>query len=310
MNKNIELMGITNALVTNESPERLNNVFSHFFDKILVDAPCSGEGMFRKDSTAINSWDKYKNEECSVLQLEILNYAKKMLKPGGSIVYSTCTFSPEENEQVIDKSLKNNSDFYIKYIPENKEYGLQDGRINWCNNQELEKAIRIWPHKAEGEGHFTVVLVNKNINNEQKKEPKYNTPPEIVTDFYKENLKILPQGFYYQMGRNIYILPEGLYEIPELKIEKAGLIIGSIENNRFSPSQSLIMALKKDNILNTINLNSNSLDALKYLKGETIVVDGKKGLTGILIDGFPVGWGKINNGALKNLYPKGWRKLK
>ena len=155
--KNLELFGIGNVLVTSESPEKLLEYFPQFFDKILIDAPCSGEGMFRKDDSMTADWEKRGPDYYAKIQKEILDTASKMLKPGGKIVYSTCTFDPEENEKNVQFFLEHHREFLMDQVQEWKE-GFSKGRIEETGNKEMEQCVRIWPHKADGEGHFAALL--------------------------------------------------------------------------------------------------------------------------------------------------------
>ncbi|NMI02673.1 NOL1/NOP2/sun family putative RNA methylase [Paenibacillus sp. SZ31] len=170
--KNVELYGVRNAVVLNESPERIANAFPHYFDKVLIDAPCSGEGMFRKDEHMVKSWEHHSVEKCVLMQRDILETAARLLAPGGTIVYSTCTFAPEENEAMIAEFLNVNRDFIVMDIPE--ETGFAPGRPEWVRQMMPEKAeeteavldqtrgtARLWPHLLEGEGHYVAVLQHR-----------------------------------------------------------------------------------------------------------------------------------------------------
>lgn len=333
--KNIELCGVTNSIVTNESPERLAAKFEGFFDKILVDAPCSGEGMFRKDEDAVKSWDRYKCELCCGMQKEILDKVDRMLKPGGCIVYSTCTFSPEENEVMISYFLDRHKEYELLEIP--KCSGVADGRPEWSDgNVELRKTARLWPHKIKGEGHFAALLkkggagrsednacgtpfYGKKYSGEAKQrkifdakgkcDPKLEKALEPFYNFVKENLNRTPDGNFCLQGKNLYCLPFEYPDLSGIRVAKFGWFLGELANNRFEPSHSFIMALSKEDLKNTINFSSDSKEIIKYLKGETLMIEGKKGYTGVLVDGYTVGWAKQMGDMLKNQYPKGWRMM-
>lgn len=312
--KNIELYGITNTIVTNESPDRLALKFEGFFDKILVDAPCSGEGMFRKDGDATKSWDKYKSEVCCQMQRGILDKVDIMLKPGGCIVYSTCTFSPEENEKMILYFLDKHKEYEILPIP--KEAGMDSGRPQWADgNKEIIKTARLWPHKIKGEGHFVAHLKKKGQTYEksfirkEKNEDCIEKQLEPFNNFVKDNLNKNIEGNLCLKGKNLYCLPFEFPDISGIKVSKFGWFIGEITNSRFEPAHSFIMALKKEDLKNTVNFDSDSSEIKRYLKGETLMIGGNKGYTGVLVDGYTIGWAKQMGDMLKNQYPKGWRMM-
>lgn len=342
--KNIELCGVRNAVVLNETPEKIASRFEGYFDRILVDAPCSGEGMFRKDEDAARSWKSFKSETCSVVQKSILDSADRMLKPGGSLVYSTCTFSPEEDEIIISHFLDLHDNYEIIEIP--RISGFEPGRPEWSGgNQRLAGTLRLWPHKVEGEGHFVALLKKKQprtsvhnmkdftsvqaglmscdapygkavIQTGGKRKPKqtWNNEseyvlPELYRKFISENLNFTPEGCYIQKGRNIYLLPELVPSLDGLKVAKFGWFMGECDGARFEPSHSLVTALHMGDLQRTIDLKSGSYEVKSYLKGETCVLEGKKGLTAVCVDGHTLGWAKQTGDILKNLYPKGWRKM-
>lgn len=311
--KNIELCGVRNAVVTKDSPEGLSRNFKEYFDRILVDAPCSGEGMFRKDETAVRSWEKYKSSECALVQQDILKYADMMLKPGGYIVYSTCTFSPEENELVVSRFLQERANYKIMEIE--KIGGIEGGRPEWANNnKELVKTARLWPHRLKGEGHF-VALLRKESGRVAEYKKEYietnNNRQEIrvFNDFAKDNLNISFEGCFTIKGGNLYWLPEPTPSLDGIKVAKFGWYLGQVTRGRFEPSHSLVVALKREEAKNIIDLDSKSDTVIKYLKGETLLMRGTKGYTAVCVDGYTLGWAKQTGRMLKNLYPKGWRKL-
>ena len=316
--KNVELVGATNVVVTNETPDRLAQYFPEYFDKILVDAPCSGEGMFRKDEDAIRSFSKYKNQECSNLQIEILRSAHKMLKNGGNIVYSTCTFDPLENEMIIDKFTKEYPEYDIIKI--DTVDGIQKARKDFCNSsKDIENAVRLWPHKLKGEGHF-VALLKKGQETLKRDVATKNTTRyvnlnkkqiEAFLDFQEKNLNITLECNFVLKGNSLYKIHYELPNLEGLKVAKHGWYLGDIKNNKFEPSNSLIISLKKDDINNIVSFSYNSDELIRYLKGETLLRDDKNnGYVGILLDGITLGWAKQQDYILKNLYPKGWRKIK
>ncbi|MCG8400811.1 MAG: NOL1/NOP2/sun family putative RNA methylase [Firmicutes bacterium] len=215
--KNVELCGVRNVVVTKDSPQALSRNLKGFFDRILVDAPCSGEGMFRKDEDAVKSWQKFKCSDCAVLQRDMLKYADNMLKVGGYMVYSTCTFSPEENEMMISEFLERNENYEAVDIP--GITGIERGRPEWADsNKELLKTARLWPHKIKGEGHFVALLrkagmdehKENGINAEERSISSDSNLPEIKA-FYKfaeDNLNMNLEGHFYASRGNVYRLPE------------------------------------------------------------------------------------------------------
>jgi NOL1/NOP2/sun family putative RNA methylase len=312
--KNIELCGVTNAVVTNDTPKNLSGKFMNFFDKILVDAPCSGEGMFRKDEDAAKSWGKYKCDLCSGMQRDILSYVDKMLKPGGYLVYSTCTFSPEENEQRMVEFIENHPDYELCEVP--KTDGIADGRPEWANNDtELKKTARLWPHKVKGEGHFVALLHKKeaDFKSFQSFDKTMVSGNSEVLDSYrnfeKANLNLILEDTFIVKGNNLYSLPVKLPDLSGIKVAKFGRYIGEALKGRFEPSHSFVLSLGKNDLKNVLNFDANSVEVIKYLKGETLMREGEKALVGILVDGFTLGWSKQTGDMLKNLYPKGWRKM-
>ncbi|MCX7747585.1 MAG: RsmF rRNA methyltransferase first C-terminal domain-containing protein [Clostridia bacterium] len=310
--KNIELCGVKNAIVTNETPDKLAGKFKGYFDKILVDAPCSGEGMFRKDEDAVRSYEKYKCEKCCTMQWDILEKVDEMLKPGGYLVYSTCTFSPEEDEVMITRFLEAHSCYEVVEIP--KVAGIEGGRPEWSGgNHEIGKTVRLWPHKVKGEGHYAAMLKKKGKENLHTL--KNNTPsnlekmPAEFREFLYENLNIIPSGGYEMKGNNIYILPEAFPDLSGIKVAKFGWYLGSLEKGRFQPSHSMVIALKKEELKNVISLPSDQKEVIRYLKGETLMLEGPKGFVAVCVDDYTLGWAKGTGDMLKNLYPKGWRKM-
>lgn len=331
--KNIELCGVRNAVVLNETPDRLANNFKGFFDKILVDAPCSGEGMFRKDEEAVRSWGKAKCDKCGSMQRDILQQADKMLKPGGVMLYSTCTFSPEEDELMLERFMNEHQGCYeLLEIP--KCGGIEGGRKDWAGGiYDFSKAARLWPHKLDGEGHFAALIkkIDKSVKSDEhgnnyidargdrlgkyeKSQPvnnagelkKFNTE---LADFIKNNTSLDLVGYALQKGEKIYFLPEECPDLSGIKVAKFGWYIGETGPKGFVPSHSFAISLSDDEIKNKINFASDSREVMSYLKGETLIVSGDKGYTAILVDGVSLGWAKQTGDMLKNLYPKGWRKM-
>lgn len=309
--ENVERFGLKNTIVTNESPERLSEHFPNYFDKILVDAPCSGEGMFRKEPDAISHWSNEHVLECRHMQLNILEYAYSMLKEDGILVYSTCTFSPEENEQVIETFLERHDD--IELLPINQQFGIDNGKPEWTKNnlQEITKTARLWPHKLQGEGHFAARLRKKGSPSESRvREYKYSKRQNLkdYIEFARTYFENITFDNLQLFGNVLHSLPENCPELKGLKVLRAGLHLGEMKKNRFEPDHALALALQASQFKQVVTLDSKDSDCLRYLKGETLKGSGKyKGWILITVDGFPLGWGKESNGTIKNSYPKGLR---
>jgi NOL1/NOP2/sun family putative RNA methylase len=309
--KNIELAGITNAVVTNETPERLAERLEGYFDKILVDAPCSGEGMFRKEPDMIKSWESHGVDYCCDLQRNISPYAAKMLRPGGSLLYSTCTFSPEENEGMIEEFLSSHHEFEIVPIPH--ENGFDLGRPEWIGaREELKGCARLWPYKIKGEGHFVALLRKKHENGNEKQwvYPKRKINEKQLKDyntFLEEIMNKDIRGNFELYGEVLCLLPDEVPDVKGLRVVRSGWHLGYIKKNRFEPSQALAMGLQKQDVKKVIDFSIDDSNVIRYLKGETLQIEGQKGWNLICVEGYPLGWGKIQNNMLKNKYLPGWR---
>lgn len=314
--KNIELFGIPNVLVTSEPPEKLAEKFPAFFDKILIDAPCSGEGMFRKNPGMMKDWETYGPKHYSELQRSIVPHAIRMLKPGGMLLYSTCTFSPEENESSVKFMLDLDPDLEVVEIP-NRYEGFAPGRPELIEDgtDDLKNCVRIWPHKMNGEGHFIALLRKKEKGDvvEKKSKPrKEKALPALLEEFMKDcSYPVNGNDIEIQEDR-VYLMPDGIKGIKGLRFLRSGLLLGTLTKDRFEPSQAFAMVLKNDQYKAVIDLSSLDHRVIRYLKGETIEVDDlplkrQKGWQLVCVDGFPLGWGKLVNGTLRNKYLPGWR---
>lgn len=309
--KNVEVFGVSNGTVLSEVPDHLTEYFPEYFDKILIDAPCSGEGMFRKDPSIIKSWEKQGPEFFHKIQVSILDAAVKLLKPDGYMLYSTCTFSPLENEGSIQYLLDNYPEFEVVKIEAYKDFGA--GHPEWIENgaEELKNTFRLWPQKIKGEGHYVALLHKRGEAPEPKDTGKVKLPkyPKGTEEFLSQLSLDLEGKHFEEFGEKVYLVSDLLPNLRGLRILRNGLYLGEKKKNRFEPSQSLAMALKASDYPHTINYPSDSLDLKKYLKGETIDLQDEK-LSGwqlVLVDGYPLGWGKAANGRLKNKYLPGWR---
>lgn len=330
---NIERMGISNAVVTNEPPERLSSHFPMFFDRIVVDAPCSGEGMFRKEEQAVLQWSQDNVELCASRQQDILEEAAKMLRPGGVLVYSTCTFAPEEDEESVARFLLKHPEFSVKEteaceafepgrpewvkLTEKEKAGLSDGELERILT-ELKATFRLWPHKLDGEGHYAAVLqkAGTGSSRENRKAGKRKTASvveeawKLYTAFASDTLLRCPEGVPQIFGDQLYLLPCEL-DLRGLKVLRPGLHLGTVKKNRFEPAHALALALKPEHVRRKVSYPAASREIRAWLSGESLEADsdtGKKGWTMVCVDGFPAGWGKLAGGSLKNHYPKGLRK--
>ena len=326
--KNVELFGIKNAMVVSESPDKLAERLEGYFDKILVDAPCSGEGMFRKVHSIAKNWEQYGSQYYADIQRTVLPSAVKMLKPGGMMIYSTCTFSKLEDEDSISFILENNSDM------------------------ELIESHKLFPHKIKGEGHFVAllrkldtaanaksptdsvimsspgVILNeaKNLKNDDqqgnerqkcrinqydpKVRSKYKKISDEAFDFFESiGFKIDVSRLWVNEDR-INMLPEDAPDLSRLRVLRTGLFLGEMKKGRFEPSQSLALALKAEEYPNVLDLKLDDDRVVRYLKCESIdVEDGEvnDGYCLVAVDGYPLGWGKVDKGRFKNKYLPSWR---
>ena len=318
LSENIERMGISNAIVLNETPESLSKRFIAFFDRILVDARCSGEGMFRKNDNAGEEWSEENVALCAERQDGILDCAATMLRPGGRLVYSTCTFAPAEDEGSVSRFLETHPDFY------------------------LEKEERLMPHKVKGEGHFLAVLHREGgqLSNAAtagtEKSLTLKDCREFL-DFAKEALTIpaeeLTEGkILLRFGEQLYLAPAETPSLRGLKVLRPGLHLGTVKKNRFEPSHALALFLKKEQVVHAVNLACDGTAVRKYLEGQTLTIGAgcdvemahiitrgrmaaeqenvslPKGWCLVCVDGYSLGWGKAAGAVLKNHYPKGLRK--
>ena len=293
LSRNMERMGVANALVTNEHPERLAERFAGCFDRVLVDAPCSGEGMFRKEEAAVTDWSPETVRMCARRQGEILRSGAKLLRPGGRLVYSTCTFAPEEDEGAVAAFLADHPDFR----PEPVE-------APWFTPGE-HGSFRLWPHKLLGEGHFAAVL--RKIGGEPGEVPAFRGEKLPGTwDAFARELGIrLPPGKAVCFGQSLYWAPEELPELARLKVLRPGLELGAGKKDRFEPAHALALWLRECSSVQSYAPESEEIRA--YLHGE-VVPSEKRGWCLVQAGDYSLGWGKGDGKVLKNHYPKGLRR--
>ena len=295
---NIEKSGIANSYIISEDLRDLNNKFPAAFDKILLDAPCSGEGMFRKDPSLINSWKERGPQYYAPIQKDIIEQSYGMLKDGGMLLYSTCTFAVKEDEEVIQYFLDNHPDmevvpiFHPLFSP-----GLIPG------------TCRLYPHKLNGEGHFLALL------KKQGSSVKINMPPvsdKISSEEFQQFMKLvrINNHNYKLINDNIYLLPDINLSTSNIRTLRSGLLLGELSRGNFEPAQSLAMALKEEDFQNTVSFNCDDERVIRYLKGETLEIrEDINGWVLVCVDHFPLGFGKAQKHRLKNKIDKGWRKL-
>lgn len=312
LSANIERMGITNAVVLNETPERLAERFPGYFDAVIVDAPCSGEGMFRKNSEAVSQWSSENVEMCSQRQELILENAYACLKPGGILVYSTCTFERSENEDRISGLIGKHPDMKLlstDFFKETAE-GLRDG-LDECGD-----AIRVWPMYFNGEGHFATLLKKEGGSAEILPPGGYEPVSDIkngkaLDEFLKDTLTKETAGLiasaknrFRLFGDNLFIMPEETPSLAGLKVARCGLHIGTFKKDRFEPAHALALFLGEEDVLLSKRVNED--EAESFVKGMTLNGEGK-GWCLISVCGYSLGWGKASGGVIKNHYPKGLR---
>lgn len=315
--QSVERMGVTNCIVLNETPERLAQRFPCFFDKIVVDAPCSGEGMFRKDDNpAQTEWTPELPAFCAQRQAGILDCAANMLRGGGMLIYSTCTFAPEEDEGTISHFLERHSEFEIVHV-ENPPAQLSPAHPDWAENVNpaVAHAFRLWPHKLNGEGHFAAIL--RKIDGETQQAPRLSPAPRSKKEIevrkagaalVLETVKQLPEGGIITHKDRLLLLPEECQlDLSGLRVRSCGLELGTLKKNRLEPSHALAHALPLSNFWRVCDLPPDDETTIRYLRGEAFPFDGEKGWTAVAAGGFPMGWGKCANGMMKNHYPKGLR---
>ena len=293
LSRNIERMGVANALVTNEHPARLAEKYQGYFHRVLIDAPCSGEGMFRKEEAAVTDWSPETVQMCARRQAEILHSGADLVMPGGRLVYSTCTFAPEENEQTIEYFLQTHPEF----VPETVD-------APWFTPAG-EGMFRLWPHKLLGEGHFVAVLRKAGGQETDVQEEKGQNLPKEWAGFARELEISLPAGKAVAFGQSLYWAPEEMPAIRGVQVLRPGLELGLLKKDRFEPAHALALWLKT--AAKTENLSADSREIEAWMRGETIPSD-VRGWTLLQVDGYSLGWGKGDGKVLKNHYPKGLRR--
>lgn len=315
--KNIELFGIKNAIIMSEKPNDLEDRFQGYFDKILIDAPCSGEGMFRKDGKMIDAWLEHGPDYFAPIQRSILESGIKMLRPGGMLLYSTCTFSVKEDEETVDYILKKYPEMSV--VDTIDPGYFEKGRPDLLENpaEGISKTRRLFPHKIRGEGHYLALLQKAEdaVSSSNKVElaiSKDKIPGECI-DFLKS------MGIDYKSVKDrvklfddkAVLLPEGCPKLDHLRVIRSGVYLGDCKKGRFVPSQAAAMTIKKGEFNNELHLNLEDERLCRYLKGETLTLRDKDGVKDgtvlVFVGDQPLGFGKAGKGTLKNKYLVGWR---
>ena len=293
LSRNIERMGVANALVTNETADKLAKAYPGLFDRVLIDAPCSGEGMFRKEEAAVTDWSPETVAMCAQRQAEILDAGAELVRPGGLLVYSTCTFAPEENEQTVCNFLRRHPDFFAE--PMDAPWFTPAGPGQY----------RLWPHKLLGEGHFAAVL-RRAGDEEPRREcvPGAALPAQWRTFATDQGIR-LPEGKAVLFGQSLYWAPVDMPDIRGIRVLRPGLELGEVKKDRFEPGHGLALWLKNAAVEQRLEADSAELE--RYLHGET-VASSQRGWCLVKAGDFSIGWGKGDGKILKNHYPKGLRR--
>jgi len=313
--KNIEVFGIGNVLVLSEEPGKLESYFPEYFDKILIDAPCSGEGMFRKDKKMVKAWEEHGPEFFANIQKSIILQAARMLKPGGMMLYSTCTFDGMENEGMIEHLIDTYPEFEILDMAPYEGFCPGKPELTKSGKEDFTKTVRIFPHRMQGEGHFLALLrKGEESTVKELKALKGGSKklPEDLAEFLKDISWKIDASRLDIHGERVYYMPEDIPDVKGIRFLRTGLLLGELKKNRFEPSQALAMCLKKEEYKKIIDLPVEDDRIRRYLKGETLDVDDlvknkDKGWYLVCVDGYPLGFGKLSNGTLKNKYLPGWR---
>lgn len=301
LSENIERFGLDNTIVTNVDPMRFTKQFQEAFDKIVLDAPCSGEGMFRKLEQAVDTWSEDKVLECAHIQKNLLKGAYDMLKQGGMVIYSTCTYSYEENEAMVHYAV---DELGFGLLPLSKSHGL-------CPGVDLDEVVRCYPHHYRGEGHF-IALLRKPGNSPRKvvrpmKPQVSQADLKVLKAFYQETLNKKVPAYIIENNGHLYAIKKNFPELKGIRVLRNGLYLGEVRKNRFIPSYSLALTLTKEDVKRSYDYSCDSEEIKKYIHGETLEGTGNKGFGVIFVDGYPLSFYKESN-QVKNLFPKGLRR--
>lgn len=331
--ENLERWGARNVIVLNENPTRLAKQIPDFFDRVLVDAPCSGEGMFRKSEAALRDWSPELVRSCALRQLAILAEGAQLTRPGGKLVYSTCTFNPQENEQTLARFLSQHPHYEIGAVT--RLPGISSGRPDWVKEAHalpLERAVRLWPHLVPGEGHFIAVLrrsltepVTTSTQTSWESLRRARVAPQQLAEANKafaafcqdylspEVRPDFPEDRFRLVREDLYLSPPKAINMEGLRAIRPGWWLGTIRPGekgrgfRFQPSHSHALGLNSGNTRLALDLEPRSALVLAFLRGEVLEWRGEDGWVLVCVDGYPLGWGRGIQGKLKNHYPRGLR---
>lgn len=303
---NIERQGFKNSVVTSLAPEILSELLPNYFDKILVDAPCSGEGMFRKEPETISEWNENLPLFNHERQLKILQEADKMLKQGGILVYSTCTFNLKEDEETV-AIFADKFGYEILPLPEKIKNLMTAGKD--ILGQKTSFTGKCFPFDEFGEGQFVSILKKKSENNLEKTTKNKVVLPskkelEIVKKFLKETIDDV-DFYFYKVGENFFISKVDLPVLP-FGVVACGVCVGELKKDRIEPAHQFFKAYGI-NFKNKIELEFDDKRIVQYLKGNEIECEAENGFACLLVSSVPLGGGKVVQGKLKNYYPKGLR---
>ena len=302
LSENVERFGLQNTIVTNCDPLSFVKILPGFFDKIILDAPCSGEGMFRKNDQAIDTWSLEKINECTHIQRQLLDAAMILLKDGGQLIYSTCTYNTQENEEQINYLLNH---YDCQLIPLTKSHGMSEGK-------DMKEAVRLYPHKYNGEGHFIALIqkigTSKPTKSKALKAHTSKQNQKLVEDFYKHYLNIKVPKYLYDNQNHIYAIKPQFPNLEGIRVLRNGLYLGECKKNRFEPSLALALTLQKEDVKQSYTYHETDQAIQKYIHGEAIEGSQQKGYGVIFVEDFPLSFYKESQHQAKNLYPKGLRR--
>ncbi|MGB9791368.1 MAG: RsmB/NOP family class I SAM-dependent RNA methyltransferase [Thermacetogeniaceae bacterium] len=311
--RNLERMGVTCAVVLQEEPERLAERFAGLFDRVLVDAPCSGEATLAHDAEVRRRWSLKAIRRMASLQRHILNQAARLTRPGGYLLYATCTFSPEENEEVIAAFIEDHPDFSLAEV---KRHQLFDrGHPEWSRLQlpELERAVRLWPHRGPGKGHFYALMRRKGDETPPRPQPSNTLPPQAeraYKEFCERCLTSSPaEDGLILWGSGIYRIPLPPAMLGDLRVLRPGWWLGNLKDGRFIPDHALALGIKPEQARRRLSFTPSDPMLRSYLSGEELTLEEAEGWVLVTVEEFPLGWGYCRQGRLKNFYPRPWRAL-
>lgn len=302
--ENLNRMGYINYAITCNSPEDYFKTNLRF-NKILIDAPCGGEGMLRKKDFDLNAYNPNAIETNSKRQLSILNSVKDLLVEGGRLVYSTCTYDTRENEEVIAKFLKDNPDFSIlktNLLDKVAEHGIK------VEHFDTDYSYRRYPHLHRGEGQFMIVLTKNGTTDDDLSdkfraknfEDPHNKEILEIEKFLTSNSNLDNLSFT-KRNDSIYLLPKTTMNFEKLNVIHIGCMIGNINKNIFKSQHNLYHSLGQY-FKNQIDINDIQLQ--KFLHGEELELDYPDGMYVIKYHNIPLSGGKLKDKKLKNNYPK------